>query len=449
MEVPEILFATSGDLNLAYQRFGTGPDVVAIPAFVSNVELMWEHELWRRGLEFTAKHVRILHFDKRGIGISDRFEQPPTLEQRIDDIAAVMDAESIHRASILGLSEGGLMAQLFAARHPDRVEKLVLVNAVPGARFWAEFTQTDEGKARAEQIMDKIGRLVSTWGQEPQFIADWYMPSQRENPSFVRWLARYLRQTAGPADVRRQLDSLGGLDAADELGGIRAPTLVVHVAGDQVIPVEAGRYLAERIPGARYLEVQGSDHFWWVMPTWREALDPIVEFITGNTPGATVERRFGTVLFTDIVGSTEHSSAVGDDAWRTVLDSHDRIAWKVTDGHRGRIVKSTGDGLLALFDSPSDGVACAASLLRELSGVGVTIRAGLHSGEVIVREDGDITGVAVNLAARVEQAAADGTVLVSSTVRDLLLGGGFIFADEGERTLKGIEGAWRLYRLGG
>jgi len=238
-----------------------------------------------------------------------------------------------------------------------------------------------------------------------------------------------------------------GLDANQRLGDIVAPTLVMNVMGDRLIHPAGGRFLADRIPGARSVELAGEDHFFWVMPNWREGNDCWIEFVTGAKPGARSERRFATVLFTDIVGSTARAAQVGDDAWRRTLDGHDRIAWKTVGRHRGTLVKNTGDGLLVTFDSPSQAIACSAELARELAGIGLAIRAGLHAGEVEVREDGDVAGLAVNLAARVQQAAREGSTYVSSTMRDLLLGGSLSFADRGEHALKGIDGAWRLYEL--
>jgi len=441
VETPDIRFTKIDDVSIGYLRCGTGPDVVIIPPLISNIEIMWENELWRRVLEFIAGHIRMLQFDKRGIGISDRFEEHPTLEQRIGDIRAVMDAEGIERASLMGLSEGGLMAQLFAALHPERVDRLVLINSLPGASTWARFGQSAETLTKATKLLD-------TWGRDPTFLVDWFMPSQRENVAFLRWIARYQRQTASPADFRRQMESLASLDAIDHLAGIKAPTRVIHVTGDRAVPVEAGRFLAASIPGADYVEVEGEDHFCWVMPQWRKVADPFLEFVTGTRPTSRSERRFATVLLTDIVASTEQARTVGDDAWQLTLQSHDRIAWKTIDAHRGNVVKSTGDGLLVTFGSPSDAVACAVALRRELASVGIAIRSGLHAGELMLREDGDVSGLAVHLAARVTQAAAADTIYVSSTVRDLLLGGDQTFADRGEHVFKGIDAPWRLYQLG-
>lgn len=450
MDISDVKFAKSGDVHLAYQRFGAGPDVVIVPPLVSNVELAWEHEVYRRVREYVGKYVRVLEFDKRGIGGSDRFEQTPTLEQRVGDIKAVMDAEGIERAHVLGLSEGGMMGQLFAALHPERVDRLVLVNSMVGASALGHLTRQDgDPPMRRPEVMERFQRMIDGWGREPEHFVDLFAPSQSDNPAFIRWVGRFQRQTCSRADIQRQFQSIIGLDANDRLGDIRAPTLVINVVGDRAIPPAFGRYLAAHIPGARYVQLAGEDHFSWIMPSWREHMDCWIEFVTGHAPVVRSERRFATVLFTDIVDSTARSAEVGDESWRDMLDRHDRIAWQAVDRHDGKLVKNTGDGLLMTFTSPSEAVACATDLLRELGRVGLTIRAGLHAGEVVVREDGDVAGLAVNLAARVEQSAHAGTTWVSSTVRDLLLGGDHAFEDRGEHALKGVTGAWRLYELAG
>jgi class 3 adenylate cyclase/pimeloyl-ACP methyl ester carboxylesterase len=452
MEISEVQFAKSGDLHIAYQRYGSGPDVVIIPPLVSNVELGWEQEVYRRVREHNGRYLRVLEFDKRGIGSSDRFEQHPTLAERIGDIQAVMDAEGVERASLLGLSEGGMMAQLFAATHPERVDRLILVNSAFGlsaVEHLDAHAHSDDPVYGLDEALGRVWRVVETWGREPEVMVDVFAPSQNGNAAFTRWIARYQRQTASPADIKRQLESVIGLDANRELPNIKAPTLVMNVKGDRVIHPAVGRYLADKIPGARYVEFAGQDHFCWIMPNWRELMDCWIEFVTGVAPAAHAERKFATVLFTDIVGSTAQSARVGDATWRGMLESHDRIAWKIVGQRRGKLVKNTGDGLLVTFDSPSEAVAATSTLTQELGGVGLTIRAGLHAGEVEVREDGDVVGLAVNLAARVQQAARDNSTYVSSTVRDLLLGGDWSFEDRGEHTLKGIDGAWRLYQLTG
>jgi class 3 adenylate cyclase len=448
MDTSDIRYARSGDLNIAYQRWGSGPDVVVIPGMVSNVELAWEHEVYRRCREHMGRYVRVLEFDKRGMAGSDRFEQAPTLEQRIADVEAVMDAEGIERAHVLGLSEGGLMGQFFAALHPERVDRLLLVNSTIGLSASGQLERRDyDPPMRREDVFGRFERMFDGWGREPEHFVDLFAPSKKDDPAFIRWVGRFQRQTCSRADVRRQFESVLGLDANDRLGGIRAPTLVVNVIGDRLIPPAFGRYLAKHISGARHVEFPGDDHFCWVMPIWREITDCLLEFVTGRAPAARIERRFATVLFTDIVDSTARSAAAGDAAWRDLLDRHDRIAWQAVDRHVGKLVKNTGDGLLMTFPSPSEAVACATELVGELGRVGLSVRAGLHAGEIVVREDGDVSGVAVNLAARVQQAASGGSTWVSSTVRDLLLGGEWSFTERGEHVLKGIDGAWRLYEL--
>jgi class 3 adenylate cyclase/pimeloyl-ACP methyl ester carboxylesterase len=450
MDISDIRYARSGHLNIAYQRWGAGPDVVVIPGLVSNIELSWEHEVYRRSREYMGKHVRVLEFDKRGMASSDRFEQAPTLEQRISDVKAVMDAERIERAHVLGLSEGGLMGQFFAALHPERVDRLVLMNSTIGASALGHGhleRRDSDPPMRRKDVLDRFERMFDGWGREPEHFVDLFAPSRNDDPAFVRWVGRFERQTCSRADIRRQFDSILGLDANDRLGDIQAPTLVGNVIGDRAIPPAFGRYLAKHIPGAQYVEFPGEDHFCWVMPTWREINDCWLEFVTGSAPAVRSELRFATVLFTDIVDSTARSAEVGDTAWRDMLDRHDRIAWQAIERHDGKLVKNTGDGLLMTFTSPSQAVGCATHLVRELGRVGLSVRAGLHAGEIVVREDGDVTGLAVNIAARVQQAASGGATWASSTVRDLLLGGDWSFAERGEHILKGVDGAWRLYAV--
>jgi class 3 adenylate cyclase len=344
------------------------------------------------------------------------------------------------------------MAQLFAAMHPERVDRLLLINSafgVSAVEHLGAYAHSDDPVYGLDEALGRLWRVVETWGREPEVMVDVFAPSQNGNAAFTRWMARYQRQTASPADIKRQLESVIGLDANRELPNIKAPTLVMNVKGDRVIHPAVGRYLADKIPAARYVQFAGQDHFCWIMPNWRELMDCWIEFVTGVAPAVHAERKFATVLFTDIVGSTAQSARVGDATWRGMLESHDRIAWKIVDQRRGKLVKNTGDGLLVTFDSPSEAVAATSTLTQELGGVGLTIRAGLHAGEVEVREDGDVLGLAVNLAAPVQQAARDNSTYVSSTVRDLLLGGDWSFEDRGEHTLKGIDGAWRLYQLTG
>ena len=278
-------------------------------------------------------------------------------------------------------------------------------------------------------------------------MVEWECPSAADNESFIRWMGRFQRLTASPRDFRRQVESVFQLDGGDAPERIKARTMVMHVKGDEVLPAGGGRVLADLIPNATFVEIEGSDHFSWIMPNWREIADKQIEFATGASTKRASTRQFGTVLFTDIVDSTRQSSAVGDSKWREVLDGHDRITRGLIDQHRGRVVKSTGDGLLAVFEAPSLGVSCGIEMCNALRGIGVEIRAGIHAGEIEVHDDGDISGIAVNLAARVEEQATGGELWTSSTVRDLMLGGSASFSERGEHELKGIDGSWRLFSV--
>lgn len=452
MEIPETQYTRTEDgLRLAYQVFGEGPPVLIVPPLVTNIEVGWEHAAYRRVDEYMARYVTCAQFDKRGVGLSDRPEEQPTLEQRIGDILAVLDAVGWERASLLGLSEGGVMSQLFAAEHPDRVDRVVLADTFISARYWdriaARIEPGDPPLRTARETFEFFGTLVDGWPENTAFFVDWFVPSQAGDPASVRWFGRMQRLAASPRDFARQVESILRLDAGDAPERITAPTLVTHVKGDRVINVAGGRVLADVVPGARYVEFPGDDHFPWLMDNWREMCDVFVEFLTGTKPVPRVTRRFATVLFTDIVGSTQRSAQLGDAAWRSVLEQHDRITRELIEAHGGRTVKSTGDGLLAVFDVPSQGVDCALAMCRDLAAIDVPIRAGVHAGEIEVHDDGDVSGIAVNLAARVEQSAADGELWVSSTVRDMMLGGAAGFDDRGEHELKGIDGTWKLFAV--
>ena len=341
-----------------------------------------------------------------------------------------------------------MIAQLFTVLHPERVERLVLKNALPGTEGWLAVHQDPDGSwERLEQFFARMDRLLETWGRDAQYFVDWFCPSRSDDAAFVRWWARFQRMSATSADMRRQSRSLALLDAGPRLGEIAVPTLILQAVDDPVVPVAAAHYLAERIPGARLVEVPGKDHVLEVSPYSQHSTDIWLEFVTGSRPTRLAERRVVTVLFTDIVGSTARTAALGDHRWRSKLDEHDRIARALADRHRATIVKSTGDGLLAHFDAPSQALGYAVDLRRALTELDLRIRCGVHTGEVELRDGGDISGTAVNLAARVEQAAGDGEILVSSTVRDIMLGSDLRFADAGEHLLKGFDGQWRLFAV--
>lgn len=448
MEVPETHYASAGGLRIAFQEFGVGERTVMVPPITSNIEVVWDHEFYRRMLEHLGSYLRIAHFDKRGIGLSDRFENQPTLEERIDDIAAVMDAVGWEQAHLFGLSEGAAMAQLFAVRHPERVNKLALLaGAAPFEA--AERVEQLSGDAHRD-LDDVIGdwmQVAAAWGEDPLPFARLMAPSQQDNQSYLRWANRMNRLSASPADFMRQLENIVGIIGTTQPSQVEAPTVVVHLIGDRCVPIGNGRALAELIPDARLVEVQGADHLMYSLDNWREIVDPVIEFVTGVKPPLSIQRRFAVVMFTDIVGSTTLSSSMGDVRYKEVIETHDLTAQRLTQRVGGRVVNSTGDGILATFDSPSSAVAAALSLRAALEEIGLQIRVGIHAGEIEEHADRNISGLAVNLAARVEAAATDGSIFVSSTMKEMLLGGDTDLENRGEHTLKGIEGSWTLYEV--
>jgi class 3 adenylate cyclase len=322
----------------------------------------------------------------------------------------------------------------------------VLINSgVSG--FIAAHTAPDGSLGPFEEKLGAFAHLVETWGRKPQFMVDWFNPRYSDDAAFVRWVGRLQRQSATAQDIQRQIESVSLLDAVDHLGDIIVPTVIMQSVRDQVVPFASARYLGERIPGSTIVELDSDDHFAFTDPGWRTPTDQLIDFVAGSRPLRQTERRVQTVVFTDIVGSTSSTVAAGDEAWHRLLDAHDRIAWEAVDRYSGSIIKSTGDGVLARFDSPSSAVAFATELRRALDTVGLQIRCGLHTGEIELRDNGDIAGVAVNLAARVEQACDDGAIFVSSTVCDLFLGGDACFDDRGEYQLKGFDRSWRLFSV--
>jgi class 3 adenylate cyclase len=441
--MPDVRFADCDGLSIAWQQWGAGPSVLVVPALVSNVEVSWEHEYYRRSYELVGEYCHVVQFDKRGVGLSDKITDVPTLDDRIHDMVAVLDAAGIERTSLLGVSEGGLMAQFFAAKHPERVDKVVLANSTAGITIYRELDLIDQ----ARTTMSRFDKVFADWGRDATGFVRWFSPTNADNEAFIRWATRFQRLSSTEAEIRRQLGSVANLDACEFLPEIAAETLVINSRNDRVIPSRTGEALAARIPNASHRYFESDNHFHWLGEDWLEPLTPVIEFIAGTTVKRTSERRFATVVFTDIVGSTVATIATGDDGWRAMLDRHDQLAFDICYQHGGEIVKSTGDGLLARFDVPTAGVSFARDFRRRISEIGLSIRAGIHCGEIEVRESRDITGVAVNLAARVEQAAPDGRVFVSSTVRDMLLGGSVDFEDRGTHELKGFTDPWRLYEL--
>ncbi|HVS67958.1 MAG TPA: alpha/beta fold hydrolase [Mycobacteriales bacterium] len=442
--VPEIRYARSGDVHIAYQTWGSGPQLVGVPPFAQNIEACWDDPTgtYPHFLNRVGEFASVTHFDKRGTGLSDRVSGLSGIEERIDDIRAVMDAAGIERASIGGISEGGPMAMLFAATYPERVDKLLLCGTA------ARFTSCPGYPIGlpGDEFDGLTAQVVEHWATSESLLLPYWMPSLADNEAAKRWMPTYERACASPGAIREIWRFIREIDLRDVLGAIQAPTLILHRAGDLIVDVRHGRYLADHIPNARIIEVPGIDHVPWTGDA-DCVIDRMEEFLTGTTqPRYDVDRVLATVLFTDIVDSTRRASEMGDARWRSLLDRHDAVLRQEIAKHGGVAVKSTGDGFLATFDSPSRAVRAARSMVAASAESGLPIRTGLHTGE-IERRGEDVAGIAVHIAARVAALADSGETVVSSTVRDLMLGSEFAFADRGTHALKGVEGEWRLLSI--
>ncbi len=431
---PITQYAKSGDVHIAYQAFGEGAiNLVMVPGFVSNVENYWDEPDLARFLTRLASYARVVTFDKRGTGMSDRVAELPGLDQRMDDLRAVMDAAGMEQAALLGISEGGALAVLFAATYPDRCRALALYGGFSRFSYWFP---TQEALAT---FFAYVERSWGTGGSVQRFA-----PSRANDSTFQRWWGRNERLGASPAAVIALMQMNSQIEIRDILPTVQAPTLVIHRTGDKTVSVEGGRDLAARIPGARLFELPGVDHLFYVGENADEISDAVEEFLTGSRAPVDVDRVLATVLFTDIVGSTEKAVALGDQRWRDLLDKHHAAIRRHLARFRGREVKTTGDGFLATFDGPARGVRCACAIADEIRALGLEVRAGLHTGECEMMGD-DVGGIAVHIGARIAALAGAGEVLVSSTVKDLTAGAGLRFAERGAKILKGIPGEWRLF----
>jgi pimeloyl-ACP methyl ester carboxylesterase/class 3 adenylate cyclase len=438
---PETRYAKSGDVHIAYQIVGEGPrDLVLVPGWASHVECFWEEPGFARFLGRLATFSRLIIFDKRGTGLSDRVPGIPTLEERMDDVRTVMDAAGSERAVLCGISEGGPMSALFAATYPERTASLVLYGAQ--AKFTPD--QSYPWGWTLEQLDAFVATVTASWGQADSPTLALLAPSVADDLALRHWWARYERQSASPGAFAALFRMNAEIDVRPVLPTIRAPTLVLHREGDRCVTVDHGRYLAEHIPGAKYVELPGIDHL--VIVGFDPILDEIEEFVTGVRPGPTWDRALATVLFTDIVGATEQTARLGDQRWRDLLDRHHALIRTELAFFRGREVKTLGDGFLATFDGPARAIRCACAIRDGLRPLGIEIRAGLHTGECELMGD-DVGGIAVHIGARVAARAAPGEVLVSSTVKDLVAGSGLHFVDRGVHKLHGVPEEWRLFEL--
>jgi class 3 adenylate cyclase len=436
----DVHYAGSGELRIAYATFGEGPvDFVFVPGFVSHLENWWEANASARFFRRIASFSRLIMFDKRGTGMSDRFVGVPTLEERMDDVRAVMDAVDSRSAFVCGLSEGGPMSVVFSAAYPERARGLILLGS--NVRL-LEAPDWPYGWSR-ERIDEVIDEVTEHWGQGG--LLNLFLPSFVGDERATRLWARTQRMGGTPGTARALMEANLHIDVRSVLPHVQVPALIIHRTDEQLVNVGNARYAAEHIPDARLIEQRGDDHFPWLGDA-DGVLDAIEEFVTGSRHRVDEDRILATVLFTDIVESTSRAAEIGDRRWRELLDAHDEIATREVARFRGRHVKSTGDGMLAVFDGPARGVRCAEAVRDAVDELGLAVRAGLHVGECEMRGD-DVGGLAVHIGARVAGLAGPGEILVSRTVRDLVAGSGLRFAERGEHGLKGVPDRWPLYAV--
>ena len=439
--VHEVRYTKSGDLFLAYQVFGEGPlDLVVAPGYMSNLEQNWEWPGYARFLERLASFSRVIFFDRRGTGLSDRVSGAFTFDDLMDDIGAVMDAAGSERAAVLGGAEGGPMCILFAASFPERTSALILVTSYARRLHapdypWGITPEIDAAVMAAYE---------QRWGREPMGIHA-LAPGLADDPAFRNWYVRAERFGGSPGAAMAWYRITADIDVRGVLPAIRVPTLVLHRTGDLAIPVEQGRDLASRIPDSRYRELPGNDHLWFTGDS-DAILGEIEEFLTGVRPAPEPERVLATVMFTDIVGSTQHAARLGDRRWRDLLESHNAVVRRELARFRGREVDSAGDGFLATFDGPARAIRCGLAISDGVKTLGIEVRVGLHTGEIELAGD-NIRGIAVHIGSRVSALASPGEVLVSGTVTDLVVGSGLEFEDRGTHVLKGVPGQWHTFAV--
>jgi pimeloyl-ACP methyl ester carboxylesterase len=440
---PETRYAKSGDVNIAYQVMGQGPlDVVLVHGWVQSFDAQWEIEPIERFYHRLASFSRLIVFDKRGVGLSDRvaIDDLPTLETRMDDMRAVMDHVGVERAAVLGHSEGGAMCALFAATYPERTRALVMVGSAARTR-WAP----DYAIGASDEEIDELERsILGGWGVDVvRSLLEIMAPSIADDEDMVHAHTRAALRAASPAAAAALTRMSAAIDIRHVLPAIQAPTLVLHRAKEKF--AEASRYVGERIRGAKIVQGPGADHMPWLGDA-EPALAEIEEFLTGVRPHPSLDRVLATVLFTDIVGSTELAADLGDRRFRELLEQHNALVRRELARFRGRELNTAGDGFLATFDGPARAVACACAIRDGARTFGLQIRFGLHTGELELAGS-EIGGIAVHTGARVADLAGPGEVLASSTVRDLVAGSGLEFEDRGSHELKGVPGEWRLYAV--
>jgi pimeloyl-ACP methyl ester carboxylesterase len=434
MDIPDTRYTKSDNVYVAYQAFGKGGiNLVFVPGWTSHLDLWWDEPACASWFRRLGRFARIIIFDKRGTGLSDRLDRLPTMDERMDDIRAVMDATETTRAAIYGLSEGGSLGALFAASHPHRCEALVLHGA------FAKFSSWFPTEERLNAFLAYIGER---WGSGANAVN--MAPSRKDDPEFRAWWGRRERSSASPSAAIALMRMNSQIDVSAVLPSVKVPTLIIHRTNDRIVNVEGGRRLAELIPNSKLLEVPGEDHLPFIGDDVDLITDQIEEFLTGSKPVPLVERVLATVLFTDIVRSTERAEELGDHRWQRLLDEHNQILRRELRRFRGNEVKLLGDGFLATFDGPARAVSCALSMIKAVRSLDIELRAGLQTGEVEFVEP-DVRGVAVHIAARVAAHASAGETLVSRTVKELVAGADLCFVSRGKPELRGIAEPIELF----
>jgi pimeloyl-ACP methyl ester carboxylesterase len=434
MEPIRTRYAKNGDINVAYQVFGEGNvDLVMVPGFISHIENYWDEPNLARWLRKVGSFARVILFDKQGTGLSDRSSKVPGMDERMDDVRAVMDEVGVDQAALFGISEGGSLATLFAASHPERSKALILYGAFAQFKSWFPTQEALEGLF---QYID------SAWGSGESMPM--FTPSMTEDPAFKEWWGKFERLGASPGAAKKIMRLNSQIDITDILPSVKVPTLVIHRADDVTVNVQGGRLLAARIPNAKYVELPGVDHLPMVGENSDRILDEMAQFLTGELRPIETESVLATVLFTDIVNSTKLAAELGNRQWRDLLERHHSLVRGELNRFRGQEIDTAGDGFFATFDGPARGIRCACAIRDAVLSIGITIRAGLHTGECEVLGD-KVSGLAVHIGARVMNKADSGEVVVSGTVKDLVAGSGLRFNDCGKHVLKGIPGEWRLF----
>jgi class 3 adenylate cyclase len=440
-EIPSTHYVKSDDVYIAYQVLGEGSlDLIFVPGFVSNVEAMWQSPNRSRFFRRLASFCRVIIFDKRGTGMSDRSSQIFTLEQRMHDVQSILNEVGSQRAALFGISEGGPMSLLYAATYPERTSALVLYGTY-AKRSWSPdypFGWTDE------KWKDVLDNIEHHWGTPQGISVTMWAPSIASDPRAAEGLASYLRASASPGAAAAIMRMNREIDVRHILPATRVPTLILHRTAERVIAVEHARYMAQRIPGAKLVELPGEDHMAW-FGDQDSILDEVEQFLTGRRHAHEPERVLATVLFVDIAGSTARAATLGDNSWRELLETFYARVREVLHQYRGREINTSGDGFLATFDGPARAVRCATAIRDTVRSLNLEVRCGLHTGECEL-VGSDIAGIAVHTGARVAALAAPGEVLVSQTVRDLVAGSGLVLEEYGTYTLKGVPNEWRLFR---